>query len=214
MTAIKKYMEKRVIIEQLKSINNAGTQAAKIIENMLSFSKKSDLKRSKNRLNELIDKTIDLAKNDYDLKRNYDFRKIEIIREYDFDVPAVLCEASKIQQVLFNVIKNASEAMNQGSKPNVMPKLIFRLKVQSKLACIEIEDNGPGMDDQTKKRIFEPFFTTKSVDKGTGLGLSVSYFIIVNDHKGKMEVDSTPEIGAKFIIKLPIEQKKLEVVKK
>ena len=69
---------------------------------------------------------------------------------------------------------------------------------------IEIEDNGPGMDDSTLKRVFEPFFTTKDVKNGTGLGLSLSYFIIVDDHGGEMEAESTLGEGTKFIIKLPI----------
>lgn len=72
------------------------------------------------------------------------------------------------------------------------------------MVCIHIEDNGPGMDETTRKRIFEPFFTTKDVSKGTGLGLSVSYFIIVEDHGGEMEVESIQGIGTKFIICLPI----------
>jgi signal transduction histidine kinase len=56
--------------------------------------------------------------------------------------------------------------------------------------CIEVEDNGPGMDESTRKRIFEPFFTTKAADGGTGLGLSVSYFIITENHGGEMNVVS------------------------
>ena len=71
------------------------------------------------------------------------------------------------------------------------------------MVCIEIEDNGPGMDEMTRKRIFEPFFTTKDVDKGTGLGLSVSYYIIVEDHDGEISVESTQDVGTRFIIRLP-----------
>ena len=83
------------------------------------------------------------------------------------------------------------------------PKLIFRIQANDNMAQIEIEDNGPGMDEGVQKRIFEPFFTTKEVDKGTGLGLSLSYFIIVDDHGGEMSVESTLGQGTKFIIKLP-----------
>ena len=72
------------------------------------------------------------------------------------------------------------------------------------MAIVEIEDNGPGMDDYVRKRIFEPFFTTKDVDIGTGPGLSVSYFIVTNNHGGTMEVKSQKDKGATFIIKLPI----------
>lgn len=203
MNTIKLFMEKREIFKQLESIHKAGSQASKIINNMLSFAKKSDSNKKQINLSELIDKTIALSQNDYSLKKHYDFRQIQIIRDYQPDVPTVLCEPSKIQQVLFNVIKNASESMRENSKKEPS-KIIFRLKKYTNIACIEIEDNGPGIDHQTRKRIFEPFFTTKSVDKGTGLGLSVSYFIIVNDHKGEMEVDSILGKGTKFIIKLPL----------
>jgi len=71
------------------------------------------------------------------------------------------------------------------------------------MAQIEIEDNGPGMDENTRNRIFEPFFTTKDVDKGTGIGLSLAYFIIVDDHGGEMTVDSTLGKGTTFILRLP-----------
>lgn len=74
---------------------------------------------------------------------------------------------------------------------------------------IEIEDNGPGMDESTSKRVFEPFFTTKPVDEGTGLGLSVSYFIITENQGGEMEVVSELGQGANFIIRLPLERKKI-----
>ena len=69
---------------------------------------------------------------------------------------------------------------------------------------IEIQDNGTGMDEKTRKRVFEPFYTTRGVGKGTGLGLSVSYFIIKKNHNGEMAVQSVPGEGTTFIIKLPI----------
>nr|NJM02091.1 hypothetical protein [Desulfobacula sp.] len=69
---------------------------------------------------------------------------------------------------------------------------------------MEIEDNGPGMDNDIQKRIFEPFFTTKEVGVGTGLGLSVSYFIISENHAGILSVDSAPGRGTVFTIKLPL----------
>ena len=69
---------------------------------------------------------------------------------------------------------------------------------------MEIEDNGPGMDEDTRKRVFEPFFTTKPVGAGTGLGLSVSYAIITNNHRGTMEVESEPGQGTRFIIRLKL----------
>ena len=68
---------------------------------------------------------------------------------------------------------------------------------------IEVEDNGPGMDESSRKRIFEPFCTTKVADGGAGLGRSVSYFIITENHGGEMNVVSAAGRGTRFIIKPP-----------
>ena len=203
MPAIKIYMEKRKILQTLGSIHNAGSIAAKIIDNMLSFARKGDSSKSKHRISELLEKTLKLAENDYDLKKRFDFKQIKIVIDFVSDIPEVICEESKIMQAFFNVIKNATESMRESEQKPEGPKLIFRLQESDNMAQIEIEDNGPGMDEGIQKRIFEPFFTTKEVDKGTGLGLSLSYFIIVEDHGGEMSVKSTLGQGTKFIIKLP-----------
>ncbi len=128
MTAIRKFMEKRDVLNRLESINQAGSHAAKIIKNMLSFARKSDSVRNKYDLVDLVDKTIEIAQNDYNLKKKYDFKQIEIIREYSPDLPAVLCDGSKIQQVIFNLLKNASESMGMEEQDNKTPKLILRLQ--------------------------------------------------------------------------------------
>jgi len=73
---------------------------------------------------------------------------------------------------------------------------------------VEIEDNGPGMDEATRKRVFEPFFTTKPPGSGTGLGLSVSYFIVTEEHGGSMAVESSPGAGTCFVIRLPVAGKR------
>ena len=203
MDAIQKYMEERGILGQLNNIGAAGQRAARIIRNMLSFSKKSSSQRTRVNLPELIETTLELAQSDYNLKKQHDFKNIRIIREFSSDLPQVLCEESKIQQVLFNLIKNASESMGEDDAAREA-QLVIRLKNEFSQVSIEVEDNGPGMDEETRKRIFEPFFTTKSVDKGTGLGLSVSYFIVVDDHGGEMFVESQPGDGARFIVKLPL----------
>jgi signal transduction histidine kinase len=79
----------------------------------------------------------------------------------------------------------------------------LRVKDDGDWVRVEIEDNGPGMDEVTRRRIFEPFFTTKPVGKGTGLGLSVSYFIITEDHGGEMSVHAADGGGTLFVIRLP-----------
>jgi signal transduction histidine kinase len=165
-------------------------------------------------LAELLDNTVQLASNDYDLKKHYDFREIEIVRRYDPDLPLVPCEKNKIQQVILNILKNGAQAMFQWAEEDRLKeegrKQVFVLRVyqSGSMARIEIQDNGPGMDEQTCKRVFEPFFTTKEVGQGTGLGLSVSYFIVTENHGGHMEVVSELGQGTTFIIDLPLDRPK------
>ncbi|MCD4675357.1 MAG: GAF domain-containing protein [Desulfobacula sp.] len=203
MKDIRTYMKKRDILDKLNLINETGNRAARIVKNMLSFARKSDTILELHDLSKLLRETIELAKSDYNLKKRYDFKLINVIEEFDTSTPPVLCDKSKIQQVFLNILKNGSQALFEKKKDSFTPQFILRLYKENTMACIEIEDNGPGMDEETQKRLFEPFFTTKSVGEGTGLGLSVSYFIIVKDHKGKMTVESTPDKNTRFIIKLP-----------
>lgn len=205
MQTIKDYMEKRKIFVQLDHINEAGKHAAKIIQNLLSFAKKAEGLRTFENLPQLMDRTIDLAGNDYELKKKCDFRQIKINRAVEADFPLVQCDPAKIQQVFFNIIKNAAEAMHDSDKSRVpQPELRLRFFVKDRMAVIEIQDNGPGIEKETRSRIFEPFFTTKSPDRGKGLGLSVAFFIIVEDHKGELGVESSSESGSTFIIRLPL----------
>jgi PAS domain S-box-containing protein len=209
MEAIKSFMAARSIPRMIDAINESGRRVAEIVDNMLSFARKSDARVSSHNLTELMDKTLKLAATDYDLKKQYDFKNIEIIKEYEDNLPMVPCEGAKIQQVLLNILRNGSQAMqgNSGRIVDYKPKFILRLlkETGTNMLRIEIEDNGPGMDEATRKRIFEPFFTTKPAGVGTGLGLSVSYFIITENHGGTMDVISEPGKGATFIICLPLE---------
>lgn len=84
------------------------------------------------------------------------------------------------------------------------PQFDLHIKSDQHSVYIEIADNGPGMDDDLKRRIFEPFFTTKKGNLGTGLGLSVSYFIVTENLGGMISVDSTPGKGSQFTIRFPI----------
>ncbi len=204
MEAISAYMESRSIFRTISAINEASTRMAEIVANMLSFARKGSTAFSTHQPRELMDKILDIAATDYDLKQKYDFKSIIIEKEYEPNLPEILCEGTKIQQVLLNILTNGAQAM-AASPPGTQPKFIIRLShdTQKRMLCMEIEDNGPGIEPDVKKRIFEPFFTTKPVGVGTGLGLSVSYFIITKNHNGTLEVESQPGQGARFIICLP-----------
>jgi PAS domain S-box-containing protein len=198
------YMEKRNIFTMMNLVIDSGLRAAHIVENMLSFSRKSGHRKSTHYLHDIMENTLELVGNDYNLKKRYDFRNIHIHKDYRENAPPVVCEKNKIQQVFLNILKNGAEAMAEAETQ--APQFFIRCYKEGEAAVIEIEDNGPGMDRDTLKRIFEPFFTTKEVGLGTGLGLSVSYFIITEDHDGLMTVDAALGKGTLFTIKLPLHQ--------
>jgi signal transduction histidine kinase len=172
---------------------------------MLDFSRQSGSVRGPCDLSALIERAVTLASSDYDLKKSYDFRKIEIIRDIAPDMPHVVCAQTEIEQVVLNLLRNAAQAMASAEPAVAAPRIVIRARVSGGMARIEIEDNGPGMDQETQRRIFEPFFTTKPTGVGTGLGLSVSYFIVTKGHGGSIAVDSSTGRGTMFTIELPLD---------
>lgn len=199
---IYEYLEDRGVVRMLDGIRESGERAAMIVKNMLDFTRKNEAGRTGCNINELLDGIINIISCDYDLRRKYDFKHTEIVRDYNENMEPVNCYRIEIEQVFLNLIKNAAYAMYETSKHR-SPKLTLRTRDEENHITIEVEDNGPGMPTDIKRRIFEPFFTTKSPGLGTGLGLSVSFFIITQNHGGTFEVESEVGKGSKFTIKLP-----------
>ncbi len=198
------FLEKRRIYDMLRDIRESGERAADIVQNMLSFARKENDISSQHSMRNILDTCLELCSVDYDLKKQYDFRRINILKEYEEDLPRVPCDAGKIQQVLMNILRNGAEAMHESTGE---PRFILRLYYEKKtnLVRIEINDNGLGMSEDVRRRVFEPFFTTKPTGKGTGLGLSVSYFIVTDNHHGELFVHSEPGKGTTFTVGLPVE---------
>jgi len=203
LEGINAYFEKRRIPEFIGSIRDASLRASRIIAHMLQFSRYAGTTKQSVSLAGIIEQALELAASDYDLKKKYDFRSIEIIRDYAPDMPEVPMVVVEIEQVMLNLLKNAAQAMIV-NPPGRGPKITLRLRREERYALIEVEDNGPGMVEEVRRRVFEPFFTTKEPGVGTGLGLSVSYMIVTQNHKGLMEVESTPGKGACFSVRLPL----------
>lgn len=204
LEAVNCYLQRREIPQLLDGIQQAGSRAARIVSHMLSFSRLSNRQLAECQLSELIDQALEIAGNDFALADNFDFRSIEILRDYDPQVSRVPCIGNEIEQVLLNLLKNAAQAIHHGPNRG-QGRIVVRTRLNLPWVEIQVEDNGGGISEQTRKRIFEPFFTTKEVGQGTGLGLSVSYFIITNNHKGQMEVQSKADQGATFTLRLPLE---------
>ena len=124
---------------------------------------------------------------------------VEVIRDYDRDLPRVCAQGGELNQVWTNIIHNAIDAM--GGKGT----LTIRTSRDRESIVVEIADTGPGIPPELQRRIFEPFFTTKDVGQGTGLGLDISYRIVVRRHHGDIRVESRPG-DTRFLVRLPIEQ--------
>ena len=198
------FLDERKVLTFLNSGRIAVERAAQIVRNMLMFSRKSDSTSHLTNIADLVEYTINLGASDYDMKKKYDFKFVNIIREFEPDLPEINCCSSEIEQVLLNLFKNSLQAMEVMTDKTFQPKLRIRLGQEGLFLKIEIEDNGPGIPDEVKHRIFEPFFTTKAVGLGTGLGLSVSYSIVTQNHSGTFDVESEVGKYTKFIIRLPL----------
>ncbi len=170
---------------------------------MLSFSRLSNRELMPCLLPTVIDQALEIAGNDFDLADGFDFKALDIHREFDDELGKVPCIANELEQVLLNLLKNAAQAIHQ-REDDEPGRIVVRTRRNPPWAEIQVQDNGVGIPEAVRKRIFEPFFTTKEVGQGTGLGLSVSYFIITNNHKGQMDVQSKPGQGTLFTLRLPL----------
>jgi PAS domain S-box-containing protein len=202
--AMTRYLEARNIPRYIGDIIEAGHRASRIVKSMLSFSRPARSERFPVNVPALLDKAVELAQSDYDLKRNYDIKKVAIARDYRPGAKSVLAVENELIQVFLNIIKNAAQAMaGLDRDEDFLPGLWLTVEDAGDRVRVTIEDNGPGMDKATCKRILEPFFTTKKVGTGTGLGLSVTYFLVVNSYGGTFDVCSEPGKGTAFVITLP-----------
>lgn len=201
---VRAYLEKRGIFDFIGHIRNAGLRASEIISQMLYFSSRKEPSVVNEDLTKVLERAVELAATDYDMKKKYAFRSIEIVREYAAEPLHADIALQEIEQVLLNILKNAAQAMS-GTAMSRQPHITLRTSMSGGMVVVEIEDNGSGMDEATRLRIFEPFFSTKEVGIGTGMGLSVAYAIVTKGHHGSIEVRSRLGEGSCFTLKLPLQ---------
>ncbi|MBG3876029.1 PAS domain S-box protein, partial [Desulfovibrio oxamicus] len=203
MELLSRYMRERKLDVFLGDIQAAALRASAIVRHMLEFSRRSESKRKVCDLPGVLHRALALAQNDYDLKKSYDFRNIDVSLRMEDDLPTINCTETEIEQVVINLLRNAAQAMATADPPVESPRIDMEVTATAGGVRVVITDNGPGMPPEVQRRAFEPFFTTKAPGVGTGLGLSVSYFIVTKGHGGQMEVESGPGRGTRFIIELP-----------
>lgn len=206
LPAFHAYLELQKAPQLLENIRESGERVARIVSDILEFSSRRLVEPVPFDMRDLLEQTLELASKELDLSAHFDFRNIKIVREYFGDLPDICCDRTQIQQVLLNMLRNGAHAMLTWQQMERQPQFTLRLRRVADEMEIQIEDNGSGMDEDTTSHIFEPFYTTKSVGQGTGLGLFVSYFVVVEKHRGALQVESHPGKGTCFTIRLPLQK--------
>jgi len=176
----------------LKTIEKHVRSCKTIVEDLLSFSRKSDTDKAMLDIHQIIEDVITFVQHHSHIEH------ITIEKEYNPDVKPLLVDEKKIKQVLINLVVNAIHAV--GKKGHIL--ISTDVEESSNDLTLNVKDDGHGIEKKHLKNIFDPFFTTKPTGEGTGLGLSVSYGII-KDHGGHIFVSSKIGMGTTFTVTLP-----------
>ncbi|MCA9520604.1 MAG: PAS domain-containing protein [Myxococcales bacterium] len=183
-------------LQQYLSIISAQTDRCKhIVENLLSFVRpKAGEHDSVVDVNAMLDKIVEL--------RSYHLNKyqIRLTKNYQEPLPQTTADYYRLQQVFYNLIHNAEQALRTRELPR---EIELATSFRDGRYQISVTDSGPGVPDRLKARIFDSFFSTKGPGKGTGLGLSIAA-AVVTDHKGTIHVEDGPDgQGARFVVEFP-----------
>jgi PAS domain S-box-containing protein len=179
----------------MKTIESEALRAKSFLEEVLVFSRDGGIKKELVDLNTVIERTLVLVSAQTKLKN------VQVIKNFSPDVPPILANENNLKQVILNLCNNALDAMPVGGEITITTTKV------GDFAEIIFTDTGKGMTKEVKAHVFEPFFTTKERGKGTGLGLSIVYEII-EKHHGTIKVESEPDEGTTFKIRIPYETDK------
>ncbi len=181
------------IQKDLKVIHKHARHCKEIVESLLRFARRSDPKKVSCDIHAVIDEVLGV------LTHRLESGSIEVSRRFAADLPPVTADTGQMKQVFMNLFLNAAQAMPEGGRITVTTG--FK---DPGMLEVRITDTGSGIAPKDLDRIFDPFFTTKGPGAGTGLGLSVTYGII-EQHDGRIEVESAPGSGTTFVIHLPLD---------
>ena len=178
----------------LGMIHKSALRCQKIVQSLLSFSRRHQPERKLICVNGLIEAVVEILA--YQMRTS----NIEVITQIDPKLPQAMVDQHQLQQVFLNIVNNARQAIEEHR-----PQGCVRIStgVAGTNVRVTIQDDGPGIREENLSKLFDPFFTTKEVGKGTGLGLSLCYGI-VKEHGGTIQIRSKFGEGATFIIELPI----------
>ncbi len=190
----------QAVTKSLEGIDRVRT----IVLAMKDFAHPAPRNFSKADINKAVRDTVTISRNVW---KYY----CDVEMKLDPSIDAVPCLIDDINQVFLNLIINASDAIGEKLQVESEPdsvgkgKIVVETSMDESWVIISFMDNGAGVPEVIKDRIFDPFFTTKDVGKGTGQGLAISHDIVVNRHRGRIDLSSAPGGGAVFTVKLPRE---------
>ncbi|WP_272699377.1 PAS domain S-box protein [Desulfovibrio sp. Fe33] len=188
-----------IMREITEGISTHVDRAAKIIEHMREFGRKSDLRTMPVQINEVLERGFEF------FSQQLQVHNIRVIWELEENLPLIMADSNRLEQVVINLLLNARDAIEdrwKDEKGNADKRILLQSFSTPERIIFRICDTGAGIPPAIRERLFEPFFTTKNVGKGTGLGLSISYGII-NDYGGNIRATSWEEGGACFEIDFP-----------
>ncbi|GAA6620501.1 response regulator [Scytonema sp. NUACC26] len=192
----------------LTSIQSCTTRIKDISESLRNFSRNDTEVMVTFNLHDGLESTLLILK--HRLQAYNKYPKIDVVKDYG-DLPKINCFPGQLNQVFMNLLANAIDALRehtqeQGLTNTKNPQIWIQTTISEErlYAVVRIKDNGIGISKEIQQKLFEYAFTTKPVGKGTGLGLAIAHQIIVERHRGSIEVNSTLGEGAEFIIKIPL----------
>jgi signal transduction histidine kinase len=181
------------IYDDLKTIEKHARNCKNVVDDLLKFARGTRTTKSSIEVNDCLLEVISL------LAHQFELDNIAVKTGLDGNLPSLTADGEKLKQVFMNLLMNARQAISGEGSIEVKTAL----DSSGKNVLVSISDNGCGIPGSQIDKIFDPFFTTKPVGEGTGLGLSVSYGII-QDHDGRIEVESRPGKGSTFTLVLPV----------
>ncbi|MEA5565041.1 response regulator [Anabaena sp. UHCC 0399] len=200
-------------LPQLLSSMRIGTERVeKIVRSLRLFSRLDDTQFQLFNIHEGIDSTLIILSNR--IKSTSTSAEINIVKNYG-ELPLVECYGGQLNQVFMNLLANAIDAIEESliGKISDTPKIEICTAITDDQTSISItiSDNGIGISQEVQEKMFDQFFTTKPLGKGTGFGLAIVHEIIVEKHRGTLEVKSSMGEGAQFLITIPIQQASMKI---
>ena len=177
---------------------DGARRVAEIVRAMKEFSHPDSANKTATDLNKAIQSTVTVARNEWKYVADIAIR-------FDETLPPVVCYPGDINQVVLNLLVNASHAIKEKVKDGGKGKITVCTHKRGEFVQISVADNGSGIPEAVRTRIFDPFFTTKEVGKGTGQGLFLAHTAIVKKHSGKIWFETELGRGTTFFIELPID---------